>query len=171
MEGCVVDKIYYEERQTFGWWVYAVALLAGLGIVSAFVVDLVFGGTSSLEEKITFAIMLPLLIFLTNMLYMITRVTDKEIFVQFGKVVPFFRARIPLADIVASRSVQYKPLRNAGGWGIRGGRFEGVWCRFYSVKGNEGVFVETEKRRYIIGSQRPEEFVAALEDVLKDVKI
>lgn len=119
-EGCAVEKIYYEERQAFGRWVYAVALVAGLGMVSVLVMDLVFGGMSTLEEKATFVFMLTLLILLMNMLCMITRVTEKEIFVQFGWAFPLFRARIPLGDVVSSRSIQYRPLRNAGGCGVFG---------------------------------------------------
>jgi len=163
-----MPRILYEERQGFGWWVYALVGVAALGALLAFALAVMFGGGESLfvPQNVLLVLLLAGSVVLVNALYMITRVTDREIFVQFGRVFPVFRARIPLGDVTDFRSVQYRPIRDAGGWGIRGGHFEGARCRFYNVKGDRAVFVDTPKRRYIIGSQSPERFAAAIENAL-----
>jgi hypothetical protein len=61
-------------------------------------------------------------------------------------------------------------LRDAGAWGVRFGRFEGASCRHYNARGNRGVFLETSKRRYIIGSQNPERLHDALVRALAVLK-
>jgi len=98
--------------------------------------------------------------------HMITRVTDKGVFVRFGVLPLFWVLRIPLSDVINFRSVLYPPPFSFSKH-ICAGRFEDTWCMFYRTVGFLGVLIETSKRRCIIGSQDPERFQAALEAALK----
>ncbi len=55
-----------------------------------------------------------------------------------------------------------KPLREFGGWGIR-------WVPgkiAYNVSGNQGGWIQrTNDRSVLIGSQHPEDFVKAIDEV------
>ena len=60
----------------------------------------------------------------------------------------------------------YKPIREYGGWGIR--------CNFtgkgkaYNVSGNKGVqLVLSNGKKLLIGSQKPDELVTAMDRILK----
>jgi hypothetical protein len=97
-----------------------------------------------------------------NVLFMRTRVDGHELVVQFGYCFPIYRKRIPLQEIRRARVVEYRPIRDAGGWGIRFGRFEQERCRFLNCRGNRGVLLETARLRCIVGSQQPERLLAAV---------
>lgn len=153
----------YEEYQRFALWVHltipAVFICAGAYIVwAARSVDGLGSGFLCLNGGI-FAVSA---LFLINVLELRTFVTSDEVYVRFGTWAPLIWKHIPLADIRDLRAVRYRPLRDAGGWGLRFGRFEGRPCRFYNARGNQGVLIDTPKRRYIIGSQAPERLAAAI---------
>jgi len=82
----------------------------------------------------------------------------------YFKMWPLHRSfrRITWSEIERYEPRQYRPLREFGGWGIR-------WAPgklAYNVSGNRGVWIErTNGRAVLIGSQRPEDFVRAIEEV------
>ena len=68
--------------------------------------------------------------------------------------------------------VTYRPIRQFGGWGIRGGRFQGEFTGVYSMRGNRGLFLSLTKetrfsffraRRLLLGSQEPEKLQQAID--------
>ena len=75
---------------------------------------------------------------------------------------PFVARTILLDDVVAAESVTYHPLREYGGWGIKG------WSRrkiAYNVRGDRGALITlADGRTVLIGSQRPDELAAAIRD-------
>jgi hypothetical protein len=78
------------------------------------------------------------------------------------RFVPFHLAvRLMPPEAIASYEARtYRPLVEYGGWGIRSGRSGDA----YNVSGDKGVqFVLAGGKRVLIGTQRPEEFVAALD--------
>ncbi len=80
------------------------------------------------------------------------------------RFVPFHLAARVLARgyIAGYEARTYKPLREYGGWGIRSGRGGDA----YNVSGDRGVqFVLAGGKRILLGTQRPAEFVAALDKV------
>jgi hypothetical protein len=94
-----------------------------------------------------------------NLLCLRTVVTETEIAITFGALLPLYRRRIARADIVSSEAVTYSPLAEYGGWGIKWGR-DGVAL---NARGNRGVRLTLrDGRRVLIGSQRPEELAEAL---------
>ena len=67
--------------------------------------------------------------------------------------------KIKLEDLVKYEARTYNPIRDYGGWGIRWGS-KG---KAYNVSGKRGVNLEfSDGKQLLIGSQKPEEFVEAL---------
>ncbi|HEY3202246.1 MAG TPA: hypothetical protein VGL03_01175 [Thermoanaerobaculia bacterium] len=85
-----------------------------------------------------------------------TTVTPEAVTVRFGFL---YRMRVPLSDIVRAEAVAYRPIRDYGGWGIRGwGR-----RRALNTRGNQGVLLtRMDGSTLLIGSQKPRDLLAAL---------
>ena len=91
-------------------------------------------------------------------LELITEVRDDALEVRFRGL--FVRRAIPLAEITHFEAKTYRPIRDYGGWGVR----RGAAGMAYNVSGNRGVDLRlADGKSLLIGSQRPEEFVMALQ--------
>jgi hypothetical protein len=102
---------------------------------------------------LTIGIGLPLL-FLTACLIVI--VTREAVLIHYR---PFMKRTVPLADITKATARTYSPLREFGGWGLRG------WGarKAYNVSGNRGVELTLQDGSTImIGSQRADELEQAI---------
>jgi hypothetical protein len=67
--------------------------------------------------------------------------------------------RVPLSEITLAEAVQYAPVRDYGGWGIRGSRRR----RALNARGNQGVLLtRSDGTTLLVGSQRPRELLEAL---------
>jgi hypothetical protein len=82
------------------------------------------------------------------------------------------KTSIPLAIIEKSEILDYKPIRQFGGWGIRCGRVRGQMTGCYSMRGNRGVLLSLNSeirvtlartRHFLVGSMKPERLQQALE--------
>jgi hypothetical protein len=88
-------------------------------------------------------------------LRMKTTVTPEGVTVSYG----FLSTRVALSDIARAQAVAYRPLRDYGGWGIRGFGNRRAW----NVRGDRGVLiVRRDGSTLLIGSQRPRELLSAL---------
>ena len=91
-----------------------------------------------------------------------TEVRQDGLYVRFAPFHKSFR-RIPLEKATDVRVVRYRPIVDYGGWGLR-------WvpgARCYTVSGNQGLRVKFGRSYHIlIGSQQPEELLAALGSVM-----
>ena len=159
----------YREEQRFGWWMYAlVALIMGL----AWWIFLGSGHAAGpraprhagdLSFGIGVVMALPIL-FVIGVLRMTTVVTPTEVRVWFGWI-PTYRRVIPIGTVTRVEVVHYRPFADYGGWGIRQGR-DGE--KVLSARGDRGVRLRLiDGSRLVIGSQRPEELVLALEGALR----
>ena len=98
------------------------------------------------------------------MLRQSTAVTPDAVSVRFGFL---YRTRIPIAELKQAEAVEYRPIAEYGGWGIRQGR-DGV--RVLNARGNRGVRIDlADGTRLLIGSQRPEDLARALERALRPI--
>jgi hypothetical protein len=97
-----------------------------------------------------------LILFSTVTLRQTTRVEDQGVTVRFGFL---YSARVPFGEIARAEAVSYHPIREYGGWGIRGfGR-----RRALNMSGNLGVLLtRRDGSTLMIGSQKPRELLAAL---------
>ncbi len=85
-----------------------------------------------------------------------TTVTAQSVDVRFGI---FYRTSVPLSDLAQADAVAYRPIREYGGWGIRGfGK-----RRALNMRGNLGVLlVRKDGSTLLIGSQKPRDLLAAI---------
>ncbi|MEP6769046.1 MAG: hypothetical protein ABJC61_10280 [Acidobacteriota bacterium] len=102
------------------------------------------------------AAMMILIALSVGSLKMKTTVGSDAVTVRFGFL---NTTRIPLSEIARAEAIAYRPVRDYGGWGIRGfGR-----RRALNVRGDRGVLiVRTNGSTVMIGSQRPRELLSAL---------
>ena len=67
--------------------------------------------------------------------------------------------RVPYRSIARAEAVVYRPIRDYGGWGIRG---SARW-RALNATGNQGVLItKTDGSTLLIGSQTPRSLLSAL---------
>ena len=91
---------------------------------------------------------------------MLTIVTPAELRVSFG-FLSTYRRIMPVDAIASVEVVQYHPIRDYGGWGLRFGR-DGE--RIYNARGDRGVRLRLrDGSRLLIGSQRPDDLALAIE--------
>jgi len=121
----------------------------------------------------------PLLLIMVGMVLMVIplifsrlviRVDERELYVAFG-LFGWPVQRIPLDAIVKIRAIEYKPLLQFGGWGIRRGRYEGESTSAYTIRGKRGILLELTKdyriatvktRRFLVSSANPDRLTAAI---------
>jgi hypothetical protein len=158
-----VEDVLFEEEQSFRqtWlWVLMVGTLAILTVsfgIALFKAD----GQEDIVPAITgvgFGIVVAIgAAFLIYYMKLIVRVDAGGLHVRFR---PLVKRDIPLHDIARCEARTYHPILEYGGWGIR--------CSWkgmaYNVSGNRGAQLEfTNGKRLLIGSQRPEELAAAID--------
>jgi hypothetical protein len=159
----------FHEEQFFDWRVYA--LIAALELFAGYwilwwtrhwgPVAALLAQRWSLEFTIglVVAVAVPYLLVIC-MLHMTTEVTATELRVWFGWV-PVYRRVVQITGIRRYQVVQYRPILDYGGWGIRAGR-NGE--RVLNARGNRGVNLElADGSKLLIGSQRAEELAETLE--------
>ena len=155
----------FREEQRFAPWVYWITVATAVaGLLGPPVAAMLARDFSAIIPVILVELFVAVLMFLPfNLLFIVTGVTEQELVVSFGRWFTLYRKRIRLDDISEVRSVYYRPIRDAGGWGIRWGRFEGKRCSFLNACGDRGVFlVYGSEKRLIVGSQEPEQLADAI---------
>ena len=163
----------FHEEQHFDWRVYA--LIAAIELISGYVAVLATRHWSPVAELLShrwsFEFTLSLVLVVTlpfllvfGLLQMTTEVTPSEVRVSFGWI-PIYRRAVAITSIQRHRVVEFRPIADHGGWGIRTGR-DGE--RVFSARGNQGVRLElADGSKLIIGSQRSEELAESIERALR----
>jgi hypothetical protein len=162
--------ITYKETQGAPIWVYiplAVALAGGLFslLLSVYTIGMDDGEGQRIWASffIPAAVLLIVFPLVVNLLALRTEVQRDQIYVYLGLLFPMMWKRLPLDSIASAEVVQYRPIRDAGGWGYRYGRYNGRACWYYNMRGDRGVLVVTrDNKQHIIGSQQPEALAAAI---------
>jgi hypothetical protein len=159
-----MNHVVYEETQRFGLWVYLLMFVLIVGLLIAFV------GLSKISDNpntasvpvgaLSFA--MAILLLTGNLMLLRVRVRENDVYVSLGVLFPMLWRRVGLDTIVEERVVTYRPLRDAGGWGVRLGMFEGKPASYFNARGNRGVLLTTANRPFIIGSQNPEPLAEAI---------
>jgi hypothetical protein len=153
------EKVLYVETQRFRQtWIWV------LLVFSMLIPCLLIGAQLAVERDTGLVVifvgvlalgLLPLALF--ALMKLVVRLEGGRLSIRF---VPFLRKHYPLQDVARWEVCDFRPLADYGGWGIRWGR--GGWA--YTVSGNRGVQLEfRDGRTLLVGSQRPEELAAALE--------
>jgi len=72
--------------------------------------------------------------------------------------------KLKTADIASAEIMQFAPLGDFGGYGIR---YNGKMTAYY-LRGSRGVKITTQKgKKYLIGSDRPEHLLAVINAVME----
>jgi hypothetical protein len=164
-------NIIYREVQKFTqiWLWVIVFIITGL-IWYAFIQQLLFQipfGYKSMSNLlllifwIFFGICLPAWLLFARLT---VEVRHDDIYLRYFPFHLSFR-KISIEQLKRYEITTYRSIRDFGGWGIRYG-LKGK--KAYNVEGNRGVLLEfLNGKQLLIGSQRPEEFVLAIQRIPK----
>jgi hypothetical protein len=160
-----LSPAFREIQQFRQFWIWAIVIaITGL-MWYAFVSQILFRrpfGDNPMPDIwmiifwLIFGLGLPALFFFGKL---ITEVRGDGIYIRFF---PFHLSfhKIAFKDLKRYEVRTYRPLLEYGGWGIR----YGLKGKAYNVSGNRGVQLELSNgKRVLIGSQRPEQFLQAIE--------
>lgn len=146
------ERTTYRERTPWAGWVRAVLwgaiVLSCYPILAGWGTDLALGvRLSVVGSVVTMAALVEVLLSGLTVLVQETRIV-----VHLG-LVPLVRRRVPFAEIESLHSVVYHPIREFGGWGVRGWGKRKAW----SARGNRAVALELSgERQLLIGSDHPQ---------------
>lgn len=154
----------FREVQRFRQWVFVIPVVAVAVIVwYAFVQQVILGhpqGEAPIPDWLAwvFAILFGLgLPVLASMIRLITEVRPGSVRVR---VAPFRTVTIRVDTVSKAAVRKYSALKEYGGWGVRSSRSNG---RAYNAYGDQGVqLIIGDGDLVLIGSQRPEELLAAI---------
>ena len=158
----------FQEVQRFRqWWVWLIVLFVGgiawYGGVQQIVLKKPFGNNPAPDGImimlwVIFGLLFPLF-FLS--LKLVTEVRSDGLVIRFSPLL-FHAHRISYDKIRSFEIRTYSAIKEYGGYGIRLGKNG----KAYNISGNKGVQLEFhEGKPLLIGSQRSEELVSALESV------
>ncbi len=155
----------FREIQYFRqWWLWLVLLPGPVSLWIGAYRQLLLGrpfGNNPASDKMLFVLWLlvgvgvPVFFMVARL---VTEVREDGIYLRF---IPFHWSglRFPWNTIRHCDARIYRPIRDYGGWGIR----FGLSGKAYNVSGNRGLQLELQNgKRILIGSQRTEEFGAAV---------
>lgn len=158
------QRTTYRERTPWAGWVRAVLwgaiTLSCYPVLAGWDTDLPFG-TRALIAGGVLAFGVAIEVFLGGLTVL---VQESRIFVHLGKV-PILRRRVPFAEIESLESVRYHPIREFGGWGVRGWGKRKAW----SARGNRAVALRLEgDRLLLIGSDHPQRLEERIRTALRE---
>lgn len=85
-----------------------------------------------------------------------TTVTPDAVSISYGIL---YRTKIPLSDVARAEAIEYSPMREYGGWGIRGSSRR----RALNARGNQGVLLtRADGTTLLVGTQHPRDLLDAL---------
>ena len=153
------QKVLFFERQFMPAWALWLVAFVGL-VIPGFILF-----TQSMPALMIFMLVILMIVF-ALFATMQTRVTEEHLLITFG-LVPLIAFRYDLEDILVFEARSYQPMKEYGGWGIKGSKQD----RAISMQGNEGVQCEMRSKeggtwRLLIGSQVAEK----LEAIIRDAK-
>lgn len=164
------SSIIFREVQQFRQkWLWLIILfIAGIlwyGVIRQLVLNIPFGSKPAPDAVLLifwliFGIAFPVFFYSIKL---ITEVRNDGLYICFFPFCFSFH-KIALDELKTYEVRSYSPIKEYGGWGIR----YGLKGKAYNVSGNRGVQLElSDRKRILIGSQKPEELARAIDLVLK----
>jgi hypothetical protein len=154
------EKKLFEEKQKFNqWWLWLLLLgLTGFITYKIFI-EKDYGNGSKTIGIIVLILMFSLLV-LFYFINLKTRVYSDRIEIKFFPFINHWK-KYPFASIEKMEVIQYNPILDYGGWGIRLGA--------YNTSGNKGLKIYYKKKNYrdsiLIGTQKPEELAKIIKNI------
>lgn len=163
------NDILYSENQRFTqWWIYALTLGVFIFTSYAFIRQVVLNNPfidNPISDKALVGSWITGLI-VTLILLSIrlqTKIKSDGIYIRFFPFMLSYR-HYAWDELSACYVRQYSPLGEFGGWGYR----FGAGGKAYNISGNKGLqLVFTNKKRLLIGTQKPLEIESSLSSLGK----
>ncbi len=146
------DHVIYTERTPWAPWVYVLywaGFLAAAGPILAG-----WGVPSPFPQRFLLATGIVLLAALLAVFIegMTVRVKQHELHAFLGRV-PVFSKHVAYADIRSIESVRYHPMKEFGGWGLRGSGGKQAW----TARGDRALVLHLlDGRDIYVGSDNPD---------------
>jgi hypothetical protein len=164
------NEILFSETQKFRqWWLWLIIL--GTNVIIILVLGGILKSDADIKDMSGTELFLVTLVGpVVSILFLIipkleTRIQEDGIYVRFFPFHLSFR-HYSWTDISKAYVRKYSPLREYGGWGIRFGFGNG---KAFNVRGNNGLQIEfNNKRKLLIGTNKPEELEAVLKTIRRD---
>lgn len=157
----------FHEEQYFDWKVYALLGLLEAAAGAALLWWTHRADLSVLQTRawtpefllgLTAGLGLPFLL-IVSILHMTTEATADLLTVWYGWF-PIYRRSVAISSMKSCEVVDYRPIRDHGGWGVRACR---SGERALTARGSRGVrLTMINGQKLLIGSQRPEELAMVL---------
>jgi len=164
------NSTFHETQRMDQWWIVLLiggtAVLVWWGFYQQIVLGNPFGSKPASDTgmwllAISMGLLFPIGFALMKL---VVEVRYDRLYVRFF---PFTTREIMFDEIAAAQARLYAPIREYGGWGIRGISRNGAKMA-YNAKGSWGVEVELKDGRLImIGSQKANELEEALTIAMK----
>lgn len=155
-----MDNMIYHEIQRFRQWWLLITVVAATAWVLFTIIN--YGREDNWAYIGIFALIMPLLLLLS--MKMETKITDTGVHVSMFPLLMRTR-HFEWSDIDKAYMRTYQPLKEYGGWGIKGTGSN----RAYNVSGKEGLQLELKDgRRILIGTQKPQEMDEVLRIIHKN---
>lgn len=149
----------FTETQKFNkWWMYLLFSIPFL-VTSISYVLVQFGivepnGGEKSPPEIILILIFSLLILIWGISVRLKTTINKNGISACFIGIPFCNKNFTWAEIQSSHVIEYSPIKDYGGWGVRMG-FNG-WC--YNVSGKIGIkLTRTNGKPFLIGTQQKEE--------------
>ena len=150
----------FNEKQKFTqWWIWLFLILITIGCTYGAIQQLVFkipfGTKPASDELLLVLCMVPVfMLLLFNLIRLDTRINSEGVFYKF-KPFHFKEKLIAWSEIEKIYTREYKPIKEYGGWGIKGSWKKG---KAYNVSGNKGIQLELKNgKKILLGTQKPAE--------------
>lgn len=144
----------YQEVQRF-----SVSLLLGIGLFVIVLAGFIVAFAVKADRLMTF-VMISVTFIPICALYLLfrleTRVSARELAIR---LFPMPERRILKSDIASTEVIQYRPIQDFGGWGLRHGR----GGKIYSARGNWAVKLNLRSGSTVyVGTGRPDDLSRSL---------
>lgn len=152
------EEIYRESQNPLWCYVLMLAIFACCLLPLAFIPEI-----ASKEAFVVLVIVLLAFLPLLCIFGFFFTVDRFEIVIRMGLLrIPI--KRIALDSIVSAEVMEFRPLMDFGGWGIRFGKNKTTG---YFMSGNQGVLVTTNAgKKYLLGSDTPERLAHVIQSRL-----
>ena len=150
MTALTVNPAFHEEQKIrHVWWIMLIIYGAAALMWYSFFQQIIIGepfGTNPGPDWLIWLLWVLVGIGLPALVHTMTltvEVQDEHLFIRYF---PFVNRKIPFSDIKRYEARTYQPIKEYGGWGIRG------WGRrkAYNVSGNQGVELEFQNGQQLI---------------------
>ena len=139
------------------FWLILILITVGCtyGAIQQLVFKIPFGTKPASDEVLAVLCMVPLIMFIVFRVFTLeTKINAEGVFYRF-KPMHFKDKLITWDEIEKIYTREYKPLKEYGGWGIKGSWKKG---KAYNISGNKGIQLELKNgKKILLGTLKPQD--------------